>query len=189
MAFYDLPTTQNIITVATAVMGDRMLEYVQNLANNSATQRTDCDFDAIRSLYEFITQSNYRQSDMLAERNYQKLISQIYQYISLQPEWYTYTGGSNVIGATVTPLTSKTYYKSKTIPGTYPNGTTIIPTDSGSQQILQSANLIGVFRNGYLLDPNATPADYSFNQLTGQITLNVALNGQEPTIILYEISQ
>lgn len=189
MAFYDLPTAKNIISVANAVMSSRMLGFVNDLANNSAPIRNNCEFDQIRSLYEFINQAGYRQSDMINLPDYQTLISQIYQYISLQPEWYTYTGGASVIGATVVPVSSKSYYHSQTMNETPVAGTTVVPVTSGDQTILQSANLIGVFRNGSLLDPLASPPDYQFNQITGIITLSVALNGQEPIIILYEIPQ
>lgn len=182
----------NIINVAQLVLADNTLKYVGNLAQGlkQPNDKSGCgSVCGMKSLYQFITQALYRQSEMTGNANYQTLIGQLFECISLTPEWQTYTGGANVINAAVTPLTGNSYsYADISMNRTPAAGSTVIPTSTQDQQTLIGTTITLILREGVGMQTtdNTRPDYYSFNPATGQITLNVAANGAEQFQIIYK---
>ena len=189
---YDSATITKIITISQYVLADKMLSYVTSLANGLKTpnDKTGCGcLCGIKSLYQFIDQALYRQSEMTDNENYQTLIAQIFRCMSLQPDYYTFTGGVDVINAVITPVVTPPSWEEKTMWLTPPSGTTVIPFSDSDQALLKGATVLTILRNGTgMQDQDNTRGDYySFNSTTGQIIISNAANGEEIFQVIYSV--
>lgn len=190
---FDAEVIQNIISIAKYVLSRKMQSYVQNLANGLKTpnEKSGCGcICGMKSLYNFIIQAEWRQSEMIDNENYQLLIAKIFKCVSLQPEYYTYMGGGNVINATIIPPSggSNNYsYSQFPLEMTPPEGTTVLPLTDSDKQKLIGNTIIEVSREGIGMQTadNTRPDYYSFDSNTGEITINSAANGLEIFRIVY----
>lgn len=185
---FELNTIKNIVTIAKAVLANNMLAYVKGIANNLyGTNNKDCGCGSIcgmRSLYQFIVQAEWRQSEMYNRDDYQLLISKLFRCMSLQPEYYKYTGGTSVINATITPPAGSSgtpMLQESTMSIVPPAGSSFIPVNAEDLQKLIGMDLIGITREGVgMQNIDNTRFDYyNFDVSTGQVFIKSAANGHE----------
>lgn len=183
---------QNIINTAIFVLANRMSSYLQalNLGIKNPNDKSNCGcLCGIKSLYLYIWMAQYRQSEMTNVPAYQQLIYNLFNCISMLPDYYTYMGGGNVINAIPTGggtsaggnVTNDMYI-------TPASGSTIIPTNSSLQALLAGSTFVSVEREGIAMqsENNTRPDYFSFNPTLGQITIISAASGTEIFHIVYQ---
>jgi hypothetical protein len=189
--YFDLSTIQNIVSIAKAVHGNARYAYVNNRSNGVNKVNPGCRVCSACSmamLYQFIQTAEYRQSEMYTLTAYQNMIAQLFECMSLQPEYYSYTGGSDVINATITPqVSSVNYWQSFDLYTTPAGGSTVIPSDSNDQSVLSGTYITGVEREGEEMHSNEWSVNGSDGYTSnGQITITTAANGSEEFHITYK---
>lgn len=194
---FNLDNIKNIVVIAKSVLADNMLAYAKSIANNLyGVNNKDCGCGSIcgmRSLYQFITQAAWRQLDMIDDDNYQLLINQIFRCMSLQPDYYKYTGGVNVINATVSNghtdvAGGGTSWAEFNMPLVPPKGSTVIPIQAEQQEMLKSAVIITILREGVGMQDKDSSRNnyYSFDANSGKVTIKTAANGKEIFQVIYK---
>lgn len=127
---------------------------------------------------------------MTDNEDYQVMISKLFNCMSLQPEYYVYTGGVNVINATVISQgggTSGGNNISDSFEITPPSDTTVIPVLTSDKHKLIGATSIVVLREGIGMQTkdNTRPDYFSFDNTTGEITITSPASGTEIFTIIY----
>lgn len=162
-----------------------------NLGIKNPNDKSNCGcLCGIKSLYLYIWMAQYRQSEMTNVAAYQQIIYNLFNCISMLPDYYTYLGGGNVINAIPTngggSSTSGNVTNDMYI--TPASGSTIIPTNSSLQALLVSSTFVSVEREGVAMqsETNTRPDYFSFNPTLGQITIITAASGKEIFHIVYQ---
>lgn len=109
--------------------------------------------------------------------------------MSLQPEYYTYTGGVPVNNATVSvPNTNNTSYADFTIQERPPAGTTVLPYLANDVLAMEGSAIISLKREGIGMQSiDNTRQDYfAYSPTPPIITLGNAANGSEIFEITYK---
>lgn len=183
---------QNIINTAIFVLAGRMDSYLKalNLGIKNPNDKSDCGcLCGIKSLYLYIWMAQYRQSEMTNVPAYQQIIYNLFNCISMLPDYYTYMGGGNVINAIPTGGgTTSGGYVTNDMYITPASGSTVIPTSASLQALLAGSTFVSVDREGIDMqsENNTRPDYFSFNSTLGQITIISAASGTEIFHIVYQ---
>ena len=190
--YFDLTTINNIITISKGVLGNRISSWASN--NRNGIKKVNDKGETVSNvdtllLNIYIEMAEYRQSEIISNTTYQLMISKLFYGMSLQPEYYTYTGGTNVINSVITPPGGNGMsYQTFKIPLIPTSGTTILPVLASDQANMVGATEVSISREGLDMQSfdNTRPDYFSFNSTTGQVTINTSANGSELFIISYQ---